>query len=227
MNHIYFVRHGEGRDNVARTFSSTWMDRSLTERGRLQALQTADYLAEKQVDGIFCSPMKRTYETAQIIAGQLGMEPTVLDEIREINVGDLEGKDFTDENWSIYHAVTNQWYSGNSYASFPGGEDYLAVWQRTRRGYLKVLQNQENRVFVIVGHGGIFIATLKEFIPGLKISWLQNAVYYNCAITELDVEILNGRLSGRIVSWSDNHHLSGDALTTAPAIPPHSSIQEK
>jgi broad specificity phosphatase PhoE len=227
MNRIYFIRHGEGQDNVARRFSSTWMDHSLTERGRLQALQTGKYLAGLHIDGIFCSPMKRAHETAQIIARQMGMDSNVMDELRELNVGDLEGKGFTDENWAIYHNVTNQWYAGNPRASFPNGEDYVKVWERTRRGYLMILQNHEDSHFVIVGHGGIFAATLKEFVSGLDIHWLQNANYYNCAVTELETEIVNGRLQGRIVRWSDNHHLSGDALTTTPAIAPLSSIQEK
>jgi hypothetical protein len=26
MNRIYFIRHGEGQDNVARKFSSIWFD---------------------------------------------------------------------------------------------------------------------------------------------------------------------------------------------------------
>jgi 2,3-bisphosphoglycerate-dependent phosphoglycerate mutase len=227
MNRIYFIRHGEGQDNVARRFSSTWMDHPLTERGRLQARQTGDYLSGMQVDGIFCSPMKRAHETAQIVASRLQMEVTVMPEFREANVGDLEGRDFTDQNWAIYHGVTNQWYAGNPRASFPGGEDYVTVWERTRKGYRTLLQNHENSKLVLVGHGGIFIATLKEFNPGLQISWLQNAILYNCAVTELEMDMVNGELRGRIVRWSDNDHLSGDARTTSPAIPPLSSVQEK
>jgi broad specificity phosphatase PhoE len=227
MNRIYFIRHGEGQDNIARKFTSTWMDHSLTERGRQQALQTGEYLSGMHIDGIFCSPMKRAHETAQIIAGQLQMELTVLDEFRELNVGDLEGMDFTDENWVIYHDVTNQWYAGNTQASFPNGEDYSAIWDRTKRGYLKILQNHENSNFVIVGHGGIFVATLKAFVPGLEIPWLQNAIYNNCAITELEMELADGEFRGRIVRWSDNHYLSVDARTTIPAIAPLSSIKEK
>jgi broad specificity phosphatase PhoE len=221
-NRIYFVRHGEGQDNVARKFSSTWMDHPLTERGRRQ---TGDSMSGLHIDGIFCSPMKRAYETAQIIAGRLHREITVMPQFQEANVGDLEGTDFTDQNWAIYHGVTNQWYAGNSRASFPGGEDYLSVWERTRKGYLKVLQNHENSSHVIVGHGSVFTATLKELIRGMEIHWLQNAVLYNCSITELEIDIVNSGLKGRIVRWSDNHHLSGDARTTVPAIPPLSSIQ--
>ena len=225
MNRIYFVRHAEGQDNVAGRFSSTWMDHPLTERGRLQAMQTGEYLAGKPIDEIFCSPMKRTYETAQMIARQLDMKPVVLEEFREVNVGDLEGKDFTDENWRVYHSITNQWYAGNAHASFPGGEDYEAVWKRVRRGYERILQNHENRNFVIAGHGGVFAATLKEFIPGLEMKWLQNIAYYNCAITELEMEIVNGELKGKIMDWASTRHLHGEALSTLPAIRPFSSVE--
>jgi len=204
------------------------MDGSSAHGTRKAAGSTdGEYLAGTHVDGIFCSPMKRAHETAQIIASQIPMEVTLMPEFQEANVGDLEGRGVTDQNWEIYHSVTNQWYAGNSRASFPGGEDYVSVWERTRKGYLKALQNRDNNNLVIVGHGCIFTATLKEFIPGLEIHWLQNAVLYNCAITELEMDIVNGELKGRIVNWSDNHHLSGDALTTLPAIPPLSSIREK
>lgn len=67
----------------------------------------------------------------------------------------------------------------------------------------------------------------REFIPGLEVSWLLNAEYYNCAITELEMEVSSGELRGRMLRWSGNQHLCGEALTTAPAIPPLSSIQEQ
>jgi broad specificity phosphatase PhoE len=225
MNRVYFVRHGEGQDNVRRQFSYKRVDRPLTERGRLQARQTAEYLAGKQIDEIFCSPMKRANETAQIIAERLGLPLTVLEEFREVNVGDLDGKDFNNENWAIYHDVSGQWYAGNSGAAYPGGEDYVSVWERTQRGLRKVLDGHSNRHFVIAGHGGIFAATLKDLCLGLDTNWLQNVEYYNCAVTELEVEIVYGELRGRILDWANYHHMSGDALTMKSAIPPLTSIK--
>lgn len=181
MNTLYFVRHGEGQDNVARQFSYKRVDRSLTERGRLQATQTADYLAGRPIDGIFCSPMKRAHETALIIARRLGKELTVLEEFREVNVGDLDGQPFNDESWGIYHDITNAWYTGCAHISYPNGEDYQALW--------------------------------------------QNIEYYNCAITELELGIVNGELQGRIVDWANTCHMSGEALTKTSAIPPLASIR--
>lgn len=225
MNRIYFVRHGEGLDNVARQFSYKKVDRSLTERGRLQASQTAEYLTGLHIDEIFCSPMKRAHETAQIIARRLNKEITVLDEFREVDVGDLDGQDFNDGTWSLYHHITSEWYAGNLYVSYPGGEDYVTLWARMRRGWEKVLRDCSNSDFLIVGHGGIFISTLKDLCPGLEIHWLQNVEYYNCAITELAIEIVDGRLRGSVVDWANYHHMSGEANTKISAIPALASIK--
>lgn len=225
MNRLYFVRHGEGQDNVARQFSYKRIDSPLTERGRLQAMQTAEYLASLPIDGVFCSPMKRAHETAQIIAQRLGKDLTILEEFREVNVGDLDGQAFSDETWGIYHDITNAWYSGHSYVSYPGGEDYAALWDRMQRGLKKLIEHHSGCRFVLVGHGGIFGSTLKDYCPGLEISWLQNMEYYNCAITELEVDIVNGDLQGQIVDWANYHHMYGEALTKASAIPPLSSIK--
>jgi probable phosphoglycerate mutase len=225
MNRVYFVRHGEGQDNVARQFSHRRVDRPLTERGRLQATQTAEYLANIPMDGIFCSPMKRTQETAQIIARPSGKEPTILEDFREVNIGDLDGQDFNDRTWGIYHDITYAWYTGKAFVAYPSGEDYVALWKRMERGLKTVIGDHSDCNFVIVGHGGIFTATLKEYCPGLEIGWLQNIQYYNCAITKLELEIVEGKLEGRIVRWASYDHLSEEALTRASAIPPLASIK--
>jgi broad specificity phosphatase PhoE len=52
MNRVYFVRHGEGVDNISRQFSYRKVDRPLTKRGRLQADQTAEFLAGRHIDEI-------------------------------------------------------------------------------------------------------------------------------------------------------------------------------
>lgn len=225
MSRVYFIRHGEGLDNVARQFSFKKLDRPLTERGRLQADQTGDYLVGKHIDGIFCSPMKRARETAGIIAARLKLEPTVLEEFREVDVGELEGKDFNAETWGAYHHVVSEWFAGNAQAALPGGEDYTAMWGRMWRGLEQMLAGKTNRTLVLVGHAGIFTATLKDICPGLDLNWLKNAVYYNCAVTELEIELAAGGVQGRLIDWANHGHLSEKALTRVPGIPPLESMK--
>jgi probable phosphoglycerate mutase len=223
MNLVYFVRHGEGVDNVARRFSCKNLDRPLTERGRLQADQTGEYLAGKNIDGIFCSPMKRARETAEILAAWSKLEPTVLEDFREVNVGELEGKEFSAETWDAYHHIVSEWFAGNAQAALPGGEDYTAMWGRMRRGLEQMLAGKTNWKLALVGHAGIFTATLKDICPWLDLNWLKNAVYYNCAVTELEIEWVAGGLQGRLIDWAHYGHLSEEALTRVPGIPPMES----
>src|SRR6478609_932373 len=112
MNTIYLVRHGENPANILREFSYRTVDYSLTPRGVAQARQAAAFFRARPVDAIYSSPLKRARETAEEIAAALDLPIAVLEELREINVGDLEGQS-TDENWVLHDAIVADWERGN------------------------------------------------------------------------------------------------------------------
>src|SRR4051812_45611032 len=99
MTRLYLVRHGENLANLTKEFSYKLVVHSLTDKGVLQAGQTALYFMGKQIDAIYSSPLKRAAETAQIIAAELGLPITTMENFREVNVGDLERYPPTEENW--------------------------------------------------------------------------------------------------------------------------------
>ena len=224
MNRLYFIRHGEGQDNIARHFSYCRIDNPLTPRGRLQAQQTSRFLADKSIDEIYSSPMQRALETAQIISARLDKSLTVLENFREVNVGELEGRYFNDETWGTYHRITSAWFADQAEVSFPGGENYVTLRERWRSGLAQILAGKADQNILLIGHAGIFIATLKDVCLGLEVDWLKNAECYNCSITELEVEVLDGIPRGQLVAWAGHEHLSGDALQLVPGIPPVESL---
>ena len=71
---IYFVRHGETENNALGIRQGS--EGSLTDRGRAQALATAKRFPKEKgrPQIIIASPWKRTKETAQIIAAELGLK---------------------------------------------------------------------------------------------------------------------------------------------------------
>ena len=73
---IYFVRHGETESNVRGVFAGQKDDSILTPKGRDQALTTAKEIKNKdiKIDRVICSPLKRTVETANIIAKEVGFD---------------------------------------------------------------------------------------------------------------------------------------------------------
>lgn len=81
MNYCYLVRHGEK--------NSTKGDPSLSVLGKNQAQLTANYLKKFPIVRIYTSPLKRCWETAEIIAKTLKLSFDIEEDLRErINWGD-------------------------------------------------------------------------------------------------------------------------------------------
>jgi probable phosphoglycerate mutase len=66
-------------------------DPALSEVGKEQARSVAAALREEAFSGIFASSLRRTQETAGPLAAATGLEVAVLPDLREINLGELEG----------------------------------------------------------------------------------------------------------------------------------------
>src|ERR1051326_5463373 len=152
-NTIYLVRHGENMANITKEFSYKLVDYSLTAKGLLQAQQTADYFAEKHIDGIYSSPLKRALETANIIGQRLGLAVTPMEEFREVNVGSLEGQPPTAENWAAHNKIVEDWYHGHFTSMFPNGENLLMLLDRMKTGLLEVTRGNAKKRTDTVGNG--------------------------------------------------------------------------
>jgi broad specificity phosphatase PhoE len=213
MNTLYLIRHGENTANLTREFSHRAVDYSLTPKGILQAQQTAEYFKTKRVDAIYASPLKRAIETAQIIGEAVGVEPLVLEQFREVNVGLLEGQPPTNEIWAEHDRIVRSWMTGQPELLFPKGENYHMLLERMRSGIAETLRGRTKQYVLIVGHGGIFTFTLKDICSDIDLPALIARPSRNCSITEIEIDEVAGELRGVLKAWSSYTHLSGEALT--------------
>ncbi|MGN6361340.1 MAG: histidine phosphatase family protein, partial [Thermomicrobiales bacterium] len=164
MNTIYLVRHGENPANILREFSYRTVDYSLTPRGVEQARQAAAFFRAQPVDAIYSSPLKRARETAAEIAAALDLPITVLEELREINVGDLEGQS-TAENWALHDAIVAGWERGDVERMFPGGENFTMLAARAAASLRAVVAGRTGQRIAVVAHGGIMRAIARGLCP--------------------------------------------------------------
>ncbi len=74
MKKVYFIRHAETRALVSGVMAGSELDTQLTDKGRNQARKAGQFLRDKGIELIVLSPMKRTRETATIIAQELGLD---------------------------------------------------------------------------------------------------------------------------------------------------------
>ncbi len=100
-NNTYFVlRHGEAENNTKGVISSTpTTPHHLTEKGRAQAKEAAQWLVDKKIDVIYASPFVRTRETAAIVAETISFpkEKIITDEaIGELKAGSYDGIAFAE-----------------------------------------------------------------------------------------------------------------------------------
>lgn len=90
MTTLLLVRHGETDWNAERRWQGH-ADVPLNERGREQAEALAETLAADRIDAIYTSDLSRARETADILGARLGVPVVVEPDLREIDVGPLEG----------------------------------------------------------------------------------------------------------------------------------------
>ena len=165
MTVVYWARHGENAANVSRRFSYRIFDGDLTGRGVRQAEQLA---AALQASGhsfglLVSSPLRRARQTAQIVSAGLGLPVWAeLEDLREVNVGDLDGRS-DGAAWQAYDTVLASWRSGQLADRFPGGESGHELAARIGRALRVIAQQAGSDDAIVIAHG----ASLRAAIPSL------------------------------------------------------------
>lgn len=85
---LYIVRHGQTKYNIEGRFQGQ-IDVEMNSTGKEQVNKTSDKLKEIKFDRVYVSPLKRTIDTAKIIANESFI---VEKRIIERSFGILEGK---------------------------------------------------------------------------------------------------------------------------------------
>ncbi|MFB2597938.1 histidine phosphatase family protein [Herbiconiux sp. P17] len=147
---LLLIRHGQTIDNVRGALGTVVPGPGLTELGREQAAAVPAALAEEEIDAIFVSTMLRTQETAAPLAEALGLEPTVLEGIQEIDAGSLEGRS-DEEAIRGYMGTIFTWWTDFS-ARIPGGENGTEFYERYD-GAISALSERYEGTIAVVSHG--------------------------------------------------------------------------
>ena len=87
---LLLVRHGATQLTAEDRFSGA-IGVDLSEEGRAQVARLAERLAQEPIRAVYCSPLSRTVETAEILAKPHGLPIGPRDGLREISHGRWEG----------------------------------------------------------------------------------------------------------------------------------------
>ncbi|MCL2549145.1 MAG: phosphoglycerate mutase family protein [Symbiobacteriaceae bacterium] len=145
IQHTQSVHHGT--NNIG-----SWTDWELSEFGRNQAENIGRRLAEElrgKEYKIFSSDLLRARQTAEPLAGYMGVAVMHLQSLREINLGEAVGKT---KEWAS--ANTTPGWSRDSYdiPEFAGAETWREFWKRVSDVQADMLTRDEHNI-ILVSHG--------------------------------------------------------------------------
>jgi len=176
---LSLVRHGETDWNLRRRIQGL-TDIPLNDTGREQARAAGRLLARRSWDLVYTSPLSRALETAQIIAGELGLpEPVLLPAVVERDYGEAEGLDFDE---------IERRYPGRG--SIPGQETREQVRDRVLPALRALAVEHEDAAVLVVSHGGAIRAALTAVDPGQSHGVIRNGSIHSFQVTAGELRLL-------------------------------------
>ncbi len=164
------VTHPDATHHVEHRVGS-WFDSPLTERGRRQARRIAAALRDRVDVGVtlFSSDLRRTAETADILADELGCRPHFLAELREKSYGEAEGRP---DAWLRERFVRSP-LDGERLehdGGLPGAES-VGQWDRRVYAGMDIVLQGAVAQTIVVTHGGTASLLIAHWI-GMPVTSL-------------------------------------------------------
>jgi broad specificity phosphatase PhoE len=147
---ILLARHGETDWNRENRFQGH-ADPPLNETGRAQAAELAAALTNEPLAAVYSSPLRRAFETAQIVGEPHGLEPVPVVALREVDVGSWQGltRAEIEERFPEQFARWLDYEQG-----WEDGESYDEMGRRVLAALLELAATHEGERILAVSHGG-------------------------------------------------------------------------
>jgi len=218
MKRITFVRHGSTDSNTTGVMRG-WSDDALSDLGRWQAERTARHVSTlAPADVIYTSTLPRSIQTGDILARHLCVPAHARDDLRELNLGTLEGRGER-ELWQYFiaQAGAERGLSHMRDVTFPAGEAVSQFLPRVLMALADIGAQHDGSVLV-VSHGVLTMVALGLWFEPDVTQWVKYRVD-NCSISEVVFEP-----SLQLVRLNETGHLTNDERRTTNADEPPSSV---
>ncbi|RZQ60564.1 histidine phosphatase family protein [Amycolatopsis suaedae] len=181
---LLLTRHGQTVWHAENRYAGS-SEVALTPEGHEQARRLGEAVATLPVTALYCSPQERARITAAPAAKTLGLEPVIVDDLREVHFGVMEGRTL-DELRADDPEAARRFVADPVTGTFPGAEPAA---EAARRGAaaLTAIAGREDGPVLVVAHNtllrlslcallGIPLRDYRTVLPGLR----------NAACTELE-----------------------------------------
>ena len=196
----HLLRHGQTEHTPERRYSGR-NELPLSRTGRAEAEAAAVRAELLGIDVVVSSPIRRTRETAEIVAASLGLPVELDDDLAELDFGDLEG--LTLDEALAKHPLAVRRFVSDVTVKAPGGESIADVSARVARARRRLLDRHAGQTVLVVSH----VTPIKLLLAaGLDVGEaVVHRVFLEAASLSTVAWSSDGRSSVRLVN--DTAHL--------------------
>ncbi len=189
MTRLFLWRHGQTEWNAASRVQGQ-SDIGLSAMGREQATRTAPRLAACNPHALISSDLRRTADTAAVLAAQIGLRVEVDPRLRERGYGEWEGLTLP-EIQNRWPAEFVRWRSGDP-APGCGMEHYDVLAKRVAEALREIADRYPGGTVVVTTHGGAARAGTAELLGWPSHVRRSLGGLGNCHWTELRFHHVRG-----------------------------------
>jgi alpha-ribazole phosphatase/probable phosphoglycerate mutase len=208
---LYLIRHGQVEGHEEKRYNGQ-SNVSLTALGLKQSDCIVDAMSGIHLDAVYSSDLDRSSHCATLIAKKHKLEVRENQALRELNVGDWEGRTWLE----LQQTYPQDWQARlKNLVNFrvPGGESLQDAAERIRPAVKQILNAHRDRTVVLVAHGGVNRIVLLDAI-GAKLSSAFSLEQDFACINIIDY-LDDGHSVVRLLNGTA--HLEGLSCLTTPA----------
>lgn len=199
MKTLILARHGQSVSNAVGRFQGA-QDVPLSGLGLRQAAALGAALRPRPLAAVYASPLERARRTAEIAVAGLGVAVTLMDDLRELSLGEWEGCT-VEQIRALPGDPYAQWVRDPLVGCPPGGEPLRDVQRRVVRVLEEICAaHADGEDVLVVCHGGVISAYVAHCL-GLPLSAIWRLTVSNGGFTEV--------APPRVRSVNNTSHLIG------------------
>jgi broad specificity phosphatase PhoE len=180
MPRLYFIRHADAYDYET---GMQLVDYSLNNNGRIQALQLAKRLKTNKFDAMYCSKIKRSIETCEIVNAEHKMNVVYTSGLNEVG---------------------NEFWPQPGYKTSPTIiKEYGEVTEKIFKTFNKLVKRHPNQEVIVFTHGNWIRVLLTKILADGNPEAFCHFVIHNTSLNIVDVD--NGGYP-HIISIADAAH---------------------
>lgn len=207
---LYLIRHAESQGNAEFRLQGR-REFPLTERGLRQAEALAERLADKGIAAIYASPLQRTMQTAEVLAGRIGVAITQEERLAEYDFGDaISGLKWDEIRKQFPEIIEALGREDAQYPRYPGEEGRAVFSARVSEAMSEIVERHADQSVAVVTHAGPIVAYVVESL-GTPYRRPVRFAISNASITTVEVGEARAFAQRLVAGINDTCHWSREA----------------